>query len=881
MAFKNLGPNVSEQPQAVVPGGGSFTAEQRSLESIIFQSNKPVTDWEMNLLQEILGDYGVRALTQKVYPSGFLDGDFLDDITTSFIYLVPDPPLATTANSFQIRSSNVVVNGWQIDFNFTDSAADGLNVITLPVPDIGVGPARVDFVFLEVWRARLEPQPSTTNKSVSAQILRDGNVRSPDGPPIGNENLADDILDPIFLAETTERVQIQYRYRVFSGMDLITYPDGLDDPLLFANTTPALGPFPDGNPTIYNYLKSATDPGLWIAGTGDAPSAAALGTVDGFIYAIPVCAVYRRNSAAFNRNTNLNGGSLMTTGVPTRPDVKYADQISFGDVQDLRKSVVWDIKEVLQKTTKRIFSNTLFTQGQVSVDGPGGVFFLVRDNIGLGQHMGDPDAVRMTYSDRSITESVVAQVSIGGIATPSITIDLNNLPVWWQGPVNVQGGIPTASFSGLGLVRIVDSVASIDKDGFDLVSPFFTSAIFSTFIGPGVDRLVLTFDAAVTLKEVFVELLITYPTGLGTAKGQLSTEAFWTPPAVNIAPWFDAAVLTPTSDGSRFNLPFGFWIPRPQHREVTVQLPTIPITANFFNTPTNTIFIPELLTGPVTINDGSNPIYATTSYTVGTLYTEVTLTFPIPANTIITATYTALRGIPPVVAPPGDSYQFFYDTNAVQTVPVPAGNQQLKLFSLITDETLYVISFGSGSPDDGLLNLNGGGTMNYFNIPPSNNIPVGVLPSISFPESELDAPTSMIMNGTTVTTGLLGLPLYMPSLQTFTNTKYFSLLKGALDVTVDADGRNFWPLVSNPGILGSVSGQDFQFAQKHKTAFSILAEIEEDFAFVGRNRTLVLAMFTRYTDFDTKNNVQALSSLTDSCVGIYRIPGNLIYSRKR
>jgi hypothetical protein len=90
--YENLGPNVSQSPQAVAPSAGQFSAEDRSYEKVVFQQNRPPLDWEWNLMQDAL-----RASSRIPGPSGFLSGDFLSSdlpgagTGSSLVFLAPDP----------------------------------------------------------------------------------------------------------------------------------------------------------------------------------------------------------------------------------------------------------------------------------------------------------------------------------------------------------------------------------------------------------------------------------------------------------------------------------------------------------------------------------------------------------------------------------------------------------------------------------------------------------------------------------------------------------------------------------------------------------------------------------------------------------------------
>ena len=93
----------------------------------------------------------------------------------------------------------------------------------------------------------------------------------------------DDIYDTTLNAESTKRIQYQYRFRTVNNFAVDTYQDG------FSDTTNVKAQGTNGSPTSYSFSASSTDNGLWIAGSGNQASATALGTVDGYVYGLPIC----------------------------------------------------------------------------------------------------------------------------------------------------------------------------------------------------------------------------------------------------------------------------------------------------------------------------------------------------------------------------------------------------------------------------------------------------------------------------------------------------------------------------------------------------------------------------------------------------------------
>jgi hypothetical protein len=224
----------------------------------------------------------------------------------------------------------------------------------------------------------------TPNKPTQDSIYRHGNVDSSAAVA-----LPDDIEDPAVGAETTKRVQIQYRIRhtgMAEGIDFKLQNDGFSNPNILAQGSQvapvALYPFvPADLKTVIDNSDARDgvagpdigygllDNGLWIAGEGTATSATDLGTIDGFVYAIPLCMVFRRNDATgsggFNPENNTNGGILynhaatvnpflfntaVAVGESDRPDGAFADAIVDTDVLDLRRHVKFTGQDLAAET---------------------------------------------------------------------------------------------------------------------------------------------------------------------------------------------------------------------------------------------------------------------------------------------------------------------------------------------------------------------------------------------------------------------------------------------------------------------------------------------------------------------------------------------------
>lgn len=286
----------------------TLSALQRQFGAVVWQKGKPPLDAELNLMGQVDMER-MQALVSSMMPSGFLldptraQNDFHTDPSWSNFFRLGRPASDETEPVIW-----AAVNGWLIPVAGTsvESEGDMQNRVRLNPPP--ATDTRIDLVFLEVWACNVAPNPSTSNKPSATTVYKFGNVE------YGGTNITDDIEDPETGFETTERLQIQYRIRVMgqgaglgASVALDEYPDGLDDPNVLGQGTATA---PVAGMVFTNMRVAMGDPGLWRAGDGD--SANNLGTYDGYVYAVPIAAVFRRNANPFvavesSGNANQNG----------------------------------------------------------------------------------------------------------------------------------------------------------------------------------------------------------------------------------------------------------------------------------------------------------------------------------------------------------------------------------------------------------------------------------------------------------------------------------------------------------------------------------------------------------------------------------------------
>lgn len=306
MPANPLGPNVTR----------FLSAKDRQYAAVVFQGNRPPLDSELNLVSFMELESQASEVRSEIASGWIMDesspmADFATDPSYSNLLFFG----RRTANEVaDYRWANV--NGWMIPVAGTRTGSpplspndsDSWNRIELGPPSASTGGNQPAFAFLEVWLQRIDVDPAppgvAPGKPQRGFLYRFGNVES------GYSYLPDEMVDPRVNFETTKRVQVQYRIRVVQNVGLAQYPEGFDPTLVFAQG--ALGSV--SSLPFRNMREELGDPGLWRAGSGD-PSV--LGTVDGYVYAIPMFSVWRRNGAGFSDVGNLAGAfnrnSLGTT----------------------------------------------------------------------------------------------------------------------------------------------------------------------------------------------------------------------------------------------------------------------------------------------------------------------------------------------------------------------------------------------------------------------------------------------------------------------------------------------------------------------------------------------------------------------------------------
>lgn len=869
MTTKNYGTGVS----------GYRDAEGRAWETTIYQASKPVLDAELNLIQDSEQEAEVR-LRRRSIPSGWIAEDFLDSSDSTVGIFAGT---SATANELRIpQDLRAHVNGWMVRVGNTNADGAGINILDLGVSPSGAGVKRTDLVILEVWRRLLSPTPSTDGKSQTGLIWWYGNVKIHANDDL-TLNFADDIEDVIVGAETTKRVQIQYRLRVIQGVDLFAYPYGIDDPTVVAHTVPASAVAPDGVATAYNYTSqsSAGDPGLWRGGDGN--PANGMGTVDGYMYAIPLMAVFRRNDTAFDRVNNHNGG-VASPGPSDRPDDLFYDILDEGDIEDLRFGVSpsgWDFQEILQKNFNWLLDNNIRAEITSTSIGGGvhGNTHLWADEIGVSnanggtppltgdtagaEFIGEFDAVRRRFSDRANHETVWVKYTPGVAWAPGDTVVLNptNLAIY------PYPGFSWASYAPAG-VRIVDVLdlwwdSPSGQIGWDTGNALTNQSLL-TISGLGevpMGAITLSFTAPTppslvqgTTDDLYILVEIAYPPGVGltkTATEDFGPESF----SINNPGQLPASSPILYDQDVATNI-YATW------REAELTYLTLSHSITVYGAvapaPANTIFMPErvIAVSSITVNAAPDPGPWTLS---SDGYTITGATFS-PGDTLV-ITYTSVRPYPQN----DEQVTVYYNARAPQPLRDGTLPTSVEVTPRHIPSSLWTLVCGSGSQDEA------------FPFPSQYVQQPGVYPSSGGTFSgdhELDGGNEIVLNDWNADVGFIQLPTfvgYAPNPQ----EAVFDRLGGDIDI----EGRSYYKSVPS-GYLPSAFAQNFKSGKRHRTLLPMVVELSAD-STIGRKGQLFLAVIGAWHPFSEQNFVAYDTNLADNytSMSLYRIKGNLLNRR--
>lgn len=304
---------------------------------IRFGTDAKLLEVELNEMQKIQ-DHARAELVRQMAHSGVLD--YSSQKTTSGSALkkggfYENIGSTTWRESLNVGEFDVVVNGHIIAVKGFEGVSPDINRISLPEPP--THGTREDLVFLEAWFEEVT-------------FANDG-----------------DILDSRIGKETSRRTKLNWRIRTVAGVDFnAKFSDGTtsDKYIGWTNSVLFSKVFAKGaNENIelpssvggwklfrnadyvYTGGKFSDDKGLWVAGLGNQESKDYYKTADGYVYAIPLFRVKRRNSGGY-REDNVNGArlhpSITTVSSTTKITLTSGVVTTFTTVEDVSAMMVGD-----------------------------------------------------------------------------------------------------------------------------------------------------------------------------------------------------------------------------------------------------------------------------------------------------------------------------------------------------------------------------------------------------------------------------------------------------------------------------------------------------------------------------------------------------------
>ena len=491
----------------------SYTGTTRTLESnntsyrsVIFKPSKPPLDSELNFVGDLAHDLN-KMQVRELMTSGFYPMDVnafeigYDNSGNANGVNLTDTPNQFIVRNFLGLPFKVNVSGEVLDVGGSNTSEQSKLAITLPpAPSSG---SRQDLVFLEVWYQELFPN-SLANRPESGKIYKFGNVQS------GMEHLDDDIYYSPIGTDTTQRIQLQYRIRVVTGVNFSSFPEGIND------TNNVKAQAGRGNTSLaYSFEKVLDDSGLYRAGNGDSSSISDLGTVDGYSYAIPLFRIHRRNASPFSL-LNLNGaGKTIAQGNSDRPDGYFNDKIEIGDIEDLRHTCVVSINtHQLDFAFKSLLEgnlNTVLTESVLGADLSFNAIGLHVDGISTVDQTGaldiaSPNGQRRVFSDADAVQKTIQRFSL----TDRTEVKGINWTLGDQFNLNLLGSNPVGTIFGSNPLKVF----AIVKSG-----PSESKVEIPSVIEPvGDTALIITLGevpTGVSNQQLYVEYEIAYPNGNG------------------------------------------------------------------------------------------------------------------------------------------------------------------------------------------------------------------------------------------------------------------------------------------------------------------------------------------------------------------------------
>ncbi len=638
------------------------------------------------------------------------------------------------------------------------------------------------------------------------------------------------------------------------------------------------------------------------------------GTVDGYVWAAPICAVSRRNTSAWAQATNQNGGSILSSGSSTRPDGLYTDQIAEKDILDLRRSISasgFNWPELMEKNLSWLFDEKLRTNLQTNPLGGSsiGTSWTQIDSIGPSapagaNYVGAFNGVQSIFGDAAQVTTLGLQVPFASGHDPyrtSVNINVTHINnAYWGTGDTIQIQTPLGS---LALFEEVDSTANLVYAGTVPTANALQSTHFSV-TGLSTNQITITlltgFDNDIPLNDRSIgglpdlPLLFTiyflFKAGTGLSRNNV---LFSEPLVLNGSPPNWHQVSTGTAWPNGVNTTFDTPNPPPTNllgfnnlsqlynpsRAATVLAQYEFSSSSPFDTSSSTASIVVLpITVDTTSTFGNPKVYLKSGgYGVGTEYfaggsiggpggNVLTLGTPLPgANTEVLVGFVTQEPIRDSTT----QMTFYYESPAFQSMTLPSSG--FDMLQLHLSDFIYTAIGGAGSNQQ-----------SFPYIRPVNQIPVTLEGWTG--ASNLQAFGYITVDDFSSISQFMKLVAFIP-MASIPEWRFRTLnidYDGAIypapgkyaytDVSVIpfSDPYNGNPIAYQPNVFSQL----LYSSVMHTTVYPTLAVLRTDVPSIGHRGSVFLVVFSR-TNNDQQNAVIFTTTPdTSSNAAIYRIKGN-------
>lgn len=268
----------------------------RNFSMVAYQQAKPLLDSELNLTQQIQNKSRADILRALLSPG-------LLSITTT-------TGVTDKKNTLRISDAVAHVNGWLL-YLYGANRSDTISDIVFPAAPYNG--SREDLAFVEAWFEEVAPSSSPEDD--------DENVYQYGG--LASGTVANDLQDSTAGNETTRRIQLRWNIRTITDVNFTSYPKGVDN----GDRVKARA----GAQSDTNYMFGSVGNGLYRAGDGSSAACTTLKCVDGYVYALPLFKVHRRNQTAYDAMDNKEGAPAYSSGTVI-PSGMYHDVIAARDI---------------------------------------------------------------------------------------------------------------------------------------------------------------------------------------------------------------------------------------------------------------------------------------------------------------------------------------------------------------------------------------------------------------------------------------------------------------------------------------------------------------------------------------------------------------------